>query len=202
MPDELQQTDRSRIRQLVQDSVDQATIGQVQEVFAHTGAEERPSNHEVTVSVPPGPSPTETYQRRPVMVSTSGVVSTPQVDDLVLLLFPVRSDEPFVVGSLYGDQDDDRAPIAGAEDYRVSRLGASVEIITPGGNETVIRLVDRSADDDAGTAQTGVEINVDTGDIVLKNQNGHGIEVPADGNVTIYGDSIDFDTTGNATFNS
>jgi len=202
MPDELQQTDRSRIRQLVQDSVEQATIGQVQEVFAHTGAEERPSNHEVTVSVPPGPNPTETYQRRPVMVSTSGVVSTPQADDLVLLLFPTRSDEPFIIGTLYGDQDDDRAPLGGSEDYRIARLGASIEVITPGGDETVIRLVDRGADARTGSASIGLEVNVDTGDIVVKNQNGHGIEIPANGDVKIYGDSIDFDTKNDASFKS
>jgi len=148
MTDELQSTERSRIRQLIQDTVKQPTVGQVQEVFPHTGTEDRPSNHEVTVSVPPGPNPTETYQRRPVMVSTSDVVSTPQVDDLVLLLFPSRSDEPFVIGTLYGDQDDDRAPIGGATDYRISRTGASIEVVTTDSDETVIRLVDRGADDD------------------------------------------------------
>jgi len=200
MSDELEPTDRSRIRQLIRDAVQQPTVGQVQEVFPHTGNESRPSNHDVTVSVPPGPNPTETYQRRPVMTSTSGVVSTPQVDDLVLLLFPARSDDPFVVGNLYGDQDDDRAPIGGATDYRISRTGASIEVVTTDSDEAVIRLVDRGADDDVRSI--GLEVNVDTGDVVVKNQNGHGIEIPANGNVKIYGDSIDFDTNGNASFNS
>jgi hypothetical protein len=202
MTDELQSTDRSRIRQLIQDTVKQPTVGQVQEVFPHTGSESRPSNHEVSVSVPPGPNPTETYQRRPVMVSTSDVVSTPQVDDLVLLLFPSRSDEPFVIGTLYGDQDDDRAPIGGATDYRISRTGASIEVVTTDSDETVIRLVDRGADDDVGSRSIGLEVNVASGDIVVKNQNGHGIEIPANGDVKIYGDSIDFDTNGDASFNS
>ncbi|MEG9884965.1 MAG: hypothetical protein V6Z86_10280 [Hyphomicrobiales bacterium] len=200
MTDELQSTERSRIRQLIQDTVKQPTVGQVQEVFPHTGTEARPSNHEVSVSVPPGPNPAETYQRRPVMVSTSGVVSTPQVDDLVLLLFPSRSDEPFVIGTLYGDQDDDRAPIGGATDYRISRTGASIEVVTTDSDETVIRLVDRDADDDVRSI--GLEVNVASGDIVVKNQNGHGIEIPANGDVKIYGDSIDFDTNGDASFNS
>jgi len=200
MTDELQSTERSRIRQLIQDTVKQPTVGQVQEVFPHTGSESRPSNHEVSVSVPPGPNPAETYQRRPVMVSTSDVVSTPQVDDLVLLLFPSRSDEPFVIGTLYGDQDDDRAPIGGAADYRISRTGASIEVVTTDSDETVIRLVDRDADDDVRSI--GLEVNTDTGDIVVKNQNGHGIEIPANGDVKIYGDSIDFDTNGDASFNS
>jgi len=200
MTDELQSTERSRIRQLIQDTVKQPTVGQVQEVFPHTGSESRPSNHEVSVSVPPGPNPAETYQRRPVMVSTSDVVSTPQVDDLVLLLFPSRSDEPFVIGTLYGDQDDDRAPIGGAADYRISRTGASIEVVTTDSDETVIRLVDRDADDDVRSI--GLEVNVASGDIVVKNQNGHGIEIPANGDVKIYGKSIDFDTNGDATFNS
>ncbi|AFH22093.1 hypothetical protein OSG_eHP16_00005 [environmental Halophage eHP-16] len=200
MTDELQSTERSRIRQLIQDTVKQPTVGQVQEVFPHTGTETRPSNHEVSVSVPPGPNPAETYQRRPVMVSTSGVVSTPQVDDLVLLLFPSRSDEPFVIGTLYGDQDDDRAPIGGATDYRISRTGASIEVVTTDSDETVIRLVNRDADDDVRSI--GLEVNVASGDIVVKNQNGHGIEIPANGDVKIYGDSIDFDTNGDASFNS
>jgi len=200
MTDELQSTERSRIRQLIQDTVKQPTVGQVQEVFPHTGSESRPSNHEVSVSVPPGPNPAETYQRRPVMVSTSDVVSTPQVDDLVLLLFPSRSDEPFVIGTLYGDQDSDRAPIGGAADYRISRTGASIEVVTTDSDETVIRLVDRDADDDVRSI--GLEVNVASGDIVVKNQNGHGIEIPANGDVKIYGKSIDFDTNGDASFNS
>jgi len=200
MSDELEPTDRSRIRQLIRDAVQQPTVGQVQEVFPHTGNESRPSNHDVTVSVPPGPNPTETYQRRPVMTSTSGVVSTPQVDDLVLLLFPARSDDPFVVGNLYGDQDSDRAPIGGTADYRISRTGASIEVVTTDSDETVIRLVDRDADDDVRSI--GLEVNVASGDIIVKNQNGHGIEIPANGDVKIYGDSIDFDTNGNASFNS
>jgi len=200
MTDELQSTDRSRIRQLVQDTVKQPTVGQVQEVFPHTGTEDRPSNHEVSVSVPPGPNPTETYQRRPVMVPTSDVVSTPQVDDLVLLLFPSRSDEPFVIGTLYGDQDGDRAPIGGATDYRISRTGASIEVVTTDSDETLIRLVDRGADDDVRSI--GLEVNVASGDIVVKNQNGHGIEIPANGDVKIYGKSIDLDTANDASFNS
>lgn len=200
MSDELEDTDRSRIRKLIRDAVQQPTIGEVQEVFAHTGSEDRPSNHDVTVSVPPGPNATETYERRPVVVSTSGAVSTPEVGDLVLLIFPARSDDPFVIGTVYGDQEEDRAPIAGPTDRRISRSGASVEVIQTDSDETVIRVVDRAANED--TISTGVEINTDTGDIVLKNQNGHGIEVPANGTVKIYGDTIDFDTKNDASFNS
>jgi len=189
MTDELQPTDRSRIRQVIQDEIQEPTLGQVQEVFPHTGTESRPSNHEVTVSVPPGPNPTETYLRRPVMTETSGVVSTPQVDDLVLLLFPARSDEPIVVGNLYGDQDEDRAPFGEAGEYRINRLGATIEIATTDSGDTVIRL----AGGDAGAI--ALTINLDTGDISLKNQNGHGIEIPASGDVTISGSTIDFNTS-------
>lgn len=203
MSDELENTERSRIRQLIQDTVQQATIGQVQEIFPHTGDEERPSNHEVTVSSPPGPNPTQTYQRRPIVTATSGVVNTPQVDDLVLLIFSARTDDPFILGNVYGDQDKNRAPIANPDSIRLSRNGASVDIITTENNETVVQVVDRASDVPSSTDELsiGLEVNIDTGDIVLKNQNGHGIEVPANGDVTIYGKNIDLNTDGSASFN-
>jgi hypothetical protein len=200
MSDELEATERSRIRQLITEQVRQPTVGEVQEVFPHTGNEDRPSNHEATVSVPPGPTPAETYQRRPVVVPSSGAVVTPQEGDLVLLQFPKRSDQPFISGVVYGDADDDRAPIAGPEEVRINRTGASVEIVQTDAGDTVIRVVDREADDD--TRAIGLEVNTDTGDIVLKNQNGHGIEIPASGDVKIYGSSIDLNTQGDASFNT
>jgi len=200
MSDELEPTERSRIRQLISEQVKKPTVGEVQEVFAHTGNEDRPSNHEATVSVPPGENPTETYRRRPVIVPTSGAVVTPQVGDLVLLQFPARSDQPFITGVVYGDADDDRAPIAGAEEIRINRTGASVEIVQTDSGDSVVRVVDREADNDKRAI--GLEINTDTGDIVLKNQNGHGIEISANGDVKIYGSSIDLDTQGSASFNT
>jgi hypothetical protein len=131
------------------------------------------------------------------------MVTTPKVDNLVLLVFSARSDDPFVIGNVYGDQDADRAPIADSDSIRISRNGASIDIQTTDSDDTIIQLTDRDADADskATTLKTGIEINVTTGDIVVKNKNGHGIEIPASGEVTIYGSEIDLNTAGSATFN-
>jgi hypothetical protein len=199
MSDELEDSERSRIRQLIQDTISQPVIGQVQEVFAHTGNEDRPSNHEVTVSVPPGENPAQTFKRRPVVTPSSGMVTTPQLDDLVLLLFPEQTDDPFVIGNVYGDTTETRAPTADAGDLKFTRGGASIKLVTNSNGETIIKLTGQSAgtsDDDIG-----VQINTETGDIVMKNQNGHGIEIPSDGKVKIFGDTIDFDTKNSASFN-
>jgi hypothetical protein len=219
MSDELEDSKRSRIRQLVQDTISQPTIGEVQEVFAHTGNEERPSNHEVSVSTPPGENPTQTFKRRPVVTPSSGMVTTPQVGDLVLLLFPEQTDDPFVVGNIYGDTAETRAPTAQAGDLKfsradvslllvrgapesaikLSRADTSIDISTNGLGEPVIKLTGQSTG--SAVDDIGLQINADTGDIVLKNQNGHGIEIPSDGKVKIFGDTIDFDTKNSASFN-
>jgi hypothetical protein len=199
MSDELEDSERSRIRQLIQDTISQPTIGQVQETFAHTGDENRPSNHEVTVSTPPGENPTQTFERRPVVTPSSGMVTTPQPDDLVLLLFPEQTDDPFVIGNVYGDTTETRAPTADAGDLKFTRGGGSIELTTNNSGGTIIKLTGRStgaSDDDIG-----LEINTDTGDIVIKNQNGHGVEIPSDGNVTIFGNEIDLNTKNSASFN-
>jgi signal peptidase I len=240
MSDELEDSERSRIRQLIRDTISQPTIGEVQEVFTHTGSESRPSNHEVSVSVPPGETPTQTFKRRPVITPSSGMVTTPQRGDLVVLLFPEQTDDPFIIGNIYGDSIETRAPTADRGDLKLirgdasvvltggdpesaielSRGDASIDVTTNSNNDSVVRLSRESASIDITTnsndetiieltgqstsvagADIGLQINADTGDIVMKNQNGHGIEIPAGGNVTIFGDKIDFDTNNSANFN-
>jgi signal peptidase I len=214
MSDELEDSERSRIRQLIRDTISQPTIGQVQEVFVHTGNETRPSNHEVSVSTPPGENPTQIFKRRPVVTPSSGMVTTPQVGDLVLLLFPEQTDDPFIVGNLYGDTEETRAPTAGTGELRfirdessididggaieINRDNASVNISENGAGESVIKITGESTD--VSGDDIGAQINADNGDIVIKNQNGHGIEIPSDGKVTIFGDEIDLNTQNEAKF--
>jgi|APHM01.1.fsa_nt_gi hypothetical protein len=181
MSDELENTERSRIRQLIQDTVQQTIIGQVQEVFPHTGDEDRPSNHEVTVSSPPGPNPTQTYQRRPVMTPTSGIVTTPKKDDLVLLVFAARSDDPFVIGNIYGDQDADRAPEAAADVIRLVRGNLYIELLGDGSEARIARKpgdteapTTQVSVDDAGTIsiETDGDVNISAGGEVVIDQGG------------------------------
>lgn len=177
MGDELEGTERSRIRRLIQKEIKQPTVGQVQEVFPHTGNEDRPSNHEVTVSVPPGPNPTETYQRRPVVVPTSGTVVTPRKGDLVLLQFPKRSDKPFVTGVVYGDQDDNRAPKGKKDTVRVTRGQLYTEIA---GDGSIARIAKKPDDTKDPTAK--VEID-DQGNVSIETDGD--ITVSAGGDVVI-----------------
>lgn len=177
MSDELEPTERSRIRDLIAEQVKQPTIGEVQEVFPHTGNESRPSNHEVTVSVPPGPNPTETYQRRPVVVPTSGTVVTPRKGDLVLLQFPKRSDKPFVTGVVYGDQDDNRAPKGKKDTVRVTRGQLYTEIA---GDGSIARIAKKPDDTKDPTAK--VEID-DQGNVSIETDGD--ITVSAGGDVVI-----------------
>jgi len=177
MSDELEPTERSRIRDLIAEQVKQPTIGEVQEVFPHTGNESRPSNHEVTVSVPPGPNPTETYQRRPVVTPTSGTVATPRKGDLVLLQFPKRSDKPFVTGVVYGDQDDNRAPKGKKDTVRVTRGQLYTEIA---GDGSIARIAKKPDDTKEPTAK--VEID-DQGNVSIETDGD--ITVSAGGDVVI-----------------
>jgi hypothetical protein len=181
MSDELEPTERSRIRDLIAEQVKQPTIGEVQEVFPHTGNESRPSNHEVTVSVPPGPTPTETYQRRPVVVPTSGAIVTPQKGDLVLLQFPKRSDKPFVTGVVYGDQDKNRAPKGAKNVVRLTRGSLYAEIAGDGSSARIAKKPDDTEDptakveiDDAGTVtvETDGDITVSAGGNVVIDEGG------------------------------
>jgi len=162
MSDELEPTERSRIKSLINETVRQPTVGEVEAVFPHTGDEDRPSNHEVNVSVPPGPTPSETYRRRPVVVPTSGSVVTPREGDLVLLQFPRRSDQPFVTGVVYGDADDDRAPVGESGTVRFGRGDLEVQLAGDGSSARLALRPDATTSpdlvvevDESGTIRLG-----------------------------------------------
>jgi hypothetical protein len=175
MTDEFERTERSRILQLVRDEFQFPVVGEVQQTHPNNPSAARPSNHDATVSVPPGPDPIETYRRRPVAVPTSGVVAPPQVGDLVLLVFPRRADRPVVVGTVYGDED--RAPLGDTDDVRVNRGELYAELA---GDGSSARLSKRPGDLDAPTAR--VEID-DQGDVTISTDGD--INVSAGGDVVI-----------------
>jgi hypothetical protein len=180
MTDELEDSDRSRIRQLIQETVQSPTIGEVQEVFARTdtvanNTDQPPSNHEVTVTVPPGETATQTFDRIPAVTTTSGVITTPRKGDLVLLLFPARG-SPFCIGNIYASDADDRAPKGGAEVIRFTRGNLYVELLGDGNEARIANKPDDTAAPDAevtltadGTINitTDGDINISGGNVVI-----------------------------------
>jgi hypothetical protein len=150
----------------------------------------RPSNHEVSVEAPPGIGD-QTYDRRPVMTPTSGVVATPQINDLVLLIFPSRSDLPFVIGNLYGDSSQTRAPIGDPGVIRFRRGGLYVELL---GDGSEARIAKKSNDSgippDAESPDAEVTVT-DSGDINIINSGESDIQIDAgEGGVEITGGSV------------
>jgi hypothetical protein len=180
MTDELEDSDRSRIRRLIQETVKSPTIGEVQEVFARTdavasSADTPPSNHEVTVTVPPGATATQTFERIPAVTTTSGVIATPRKGDLVLLLFPARG-SPFCIGNIYGSDADDRAPKGEADVIRFVRGELYVELLPDGTKARIANKADDTAAPDAevtltadGTINitTDGDINISGGQVVI-----------------------------------
>jgi hypothetical protein len=171
MTDELEDSDRSRIRQLIQETIQSPTIGEVQEVFARSDAvanstDKPPSNHELTVTVPPGATASQTFERIPVLTATSGVVATPRKGDLVLLLFPARG-SPFCIGNIYGSDADDRAPKGDVDVIRLTRGDLYVELLPDGTKARIANKTDDTTAPDAEitlTADGTIDINTD-GDI-------------------------------------
>jgi hypothetical protein len=219
MSDELEDSDRSRIRQLIQDTVQQPMLGEVTQVFPRDedtaivntegiqllpGEDDpniRPSNHEVTVAAPPGVRD-QTFERRPVMTTTSGVVASPQPGDLVLLVFTARSDSPVVLGNLYGDSEQTRAPLGDPGVIRFKRGSLYVELAADGSSA---RLAKKTTEDPIppDTAEPDSEVSLsETGDITISDDgdgdnsitiNGGGsinIDVNNAGSVTIDGGNI------------
>ena len=195
MTDELEDTERSRILELVRSEFDFPVVGEVQAVHRHTGNEDTPSNHEVDVSVPPGPNPIETYTRRPVTVPTSGIVSTPEKGDLVLLIFPKRASEPYVDGVIYGDKDEDRAPKAENGAIRFTRGGLYVELDGDGKSGRIAKKPDDTSDptakveiDDQGAVsiETDGDITVSAGGDVVIDEGGTAKPVARQGHTHPY----------------
>jgi hypothetical protein len=181
MTDELEDSDRSRIRQLIQETVKSPTIGEVQEVFARTDAvanstDQPPSNHEVTVTVPPGATATQTFDRIPAVTPTSGVIATPRKGDLVLLLFPARG-SPFCIGNIYASDTNDRAPKGDVDVVRFTRGSLYVELL---GDGTEARIANKSDD----TAAPDAEVTL-TADGT--------INISTDGDINISGGEVTID---------
>jgi hypothetical protein len=204
MTDELEDSDRSRIRQLIQDTVQQPMLGVVSEVFSRTEAkaitntdgdtlgpsqeppaDPRPSNHEVTVEAPPGIRD-QVFERCPVMTPTSGVVTAPRKDDLVLLIFGSRADKPFAIGNFYADSDDTRSPIAEAGSIRLRREPLYVELAPDGSSARIAKKTnEKTIPADAADADAEVSIS-DSGNInIATDEEGANININAEGDVNI-----------------
>lgn len=183
MSDEFEQTERSRILSLLREEFNFPVVGEVKQVWPHDGQEDRPSNHEVDVGVPPGPNPETTYRRVPVAVPTSGIVATPRKTDKVLLVFRGGTGEkPIVSQVVYGDADADRAPKAAEDVVRVKRESLYAELA---GDGSYARLSKKP--DDTETPAAVIELN-DKGVVTLAAGDGTGIQVTNDGKVHIYGE--------------
>lgn len=130
--DEIETTERGRILNVVRGELSFLRRGRVVTVWPHTGSESTPSNHEVDVAIPPG-EPVQEPRRVPVRQPTGGAAFVPQEGDMVLVGYLQGSGErPVVLGAVYGDADDDRAPIASAGDIRLTRGDLAVELAGDG----------------------------------------------------------------------
>ena len=171
MTDEFEQTGRSRILSLIREEFNFPVVGEVKQVWPHDGSEDRPSNHEVDVGVPPGPNPETTYRRVPVGVPTSGFVATPRKSDKVLLVFRGGGGEkPVVSQVVYGDADADRAPKAAKDVVRAKRGSLYAELE---GDGSAARLAKKPDDTKEPTARVEVAdddtVTIETsGDVVVR----------------------------------
>jgi hypothetical protein len=167
--DELDQTERGRILQVVRGELSFPRVGRVVTVWPHTGAEDRPSNHEVDVAIPPG-EPVQEPRRVPILQPTGGAAYVPREGDLVLVGYLRGSgDRPIVLGSVYGDADADRAPLASESDIRATRGSLYTELA---GDGSYARIAKKPDDLEAPTATVEIDaqgtITLDTdGDVTV-----------------------------------
>lgn len=132
--DDLDPNERGRILSLIDDALALPEIGRVTQVYEHTDPSDQ-SNHEVDVAIPPGETPTTTHRRVPIVQPTSGAALVPQVGDMVRVSFiGGEGERPVVDGIVYGDADQDRAPIATEGDVRLRRGDLEVELAGDGSN--------------------------------------------------------------------
>jgi len=163
MTEELENTERSRILAIIREELSFPRIGEVQEVWPHTGDEDPPSNHEVDVSIPPGANPVREHRRVPVGAPTSGVMAPPQPGDKVLVQYRGgEGKKPVVTQVFYGDVDSDRAPKGDAGDVRANRGSLYAELE---GDGSAARLAKKPDDTETPSAQ--VELD-DTGKVTLE----------------------------------
>lgn len=184
-------TELAYLRSVVRESVRPPEIGRVTAVRTRDTASAI-SNHEATVSLL---RRSQSLQDVPVVQPATGAALVPQPDDLVLVAFAgAEADQPLVVGHLYGDANDDRAPLAGAGDVRIRRNGATIDIVTNDNGDDIVRVSRQPTD--GQPADMGLRLNLSTGEFQLGDGSGYGIESDGAGNFTWYLTSLDYVTDG------
>lgn len=162
--DDLDPNQRGAMLRLIREELAPPRVGRVAKVWTHDAQDDN-SNHEVNVAIPPGGDVDEEHRRVPIMQPTSGAAYVPSVGDMVLVTYLDGAD-PIVLGAVYGDADDDRAPIAGAGDARLRRGSLYVEAA---GDGSSARIAKKSADD--ATPDLVIEVT-DAGEIRLGDPDG------------------------------
>ena len=192
--DELDLTERGRILQIVRGELSFPRVGRVVTVWPHTGDESVPSNHEVDVAIPPG-EPVQEPRRVPILQPTGGAAYVPREGDLVLVGYLRGSgDRPIVLGSVYGDADQDRAPTAGEADVRLRRDNTTIEITSTDAGDDVVRVTRQP--EDANVPDMGLELNLSTGEFQIGDASGYGITSDGSGNFQWFLESLDYVTDG------
>lgn len=159
--DDLELTERGRILKLVRGELSFPRVGRVRTVWTHTDPADS-SNHEVDVAIPPG-EPLEEPRRIPVLQPATDGVYVPKQGDLVRVSYlDGDGDRPIVDGVVYGDADEDRAPLAEEGDIRLFRGDFGVELAGDGSFARLTKRSDGNADpdlvveiDDSGTIRLG-----------------------------------------------
>lgn len=159
--DDLELTERGRILKLVRGELSFPRVGRVRTVWTHTDPADS-SNHEVDVAIPPG-EPLEEPRRIPVLQPATGGVYVPKEGDLVRVSYlDGDGDRPIVDGVVYGDADEDRAPLAEEGDIRLFRGDFGVELAGDGTHARLTQRTDGASDpdlvveiDDTGTIRLG-----------------------------------------------
>ena len=180
MTDKLDPNERGETLRRISDASSPPRVGRVAAVRAHTGEESPPSNHEADVAVPPGSNVDQQHRDLPILQPVAGAAFVPRVGDLVMVAYR-NGDDPYVEGAVYGDAEEDRAPVAAEGDIRLTRGDLVVELA---GDGSAARLALQPTDGESPTAR--VELTAD-GITRLADENGNGIEVTNDGDVHIYG---------------
>jgi len=163
--EELENTERARILKVIRDEIRMPRIAEVEEVYAHTTPDDT-SNHEADLSIPPGPHEIRSHDRVPIAVPTSGALTVPQPNDLVLVDYLADDgDAPIVTQVVYGDAADDRAPTGDVGDVQFSRGDLSVKVA---GDGSYARLASGAG---AGSPDLVVELD-DSGRVTLGNPDG------------------------------
>ncbi|OYR94038.1 hypothetical protein DJ71_02325 [Halorubrum sp. E3] len=193
MTDQLDPNRRGDTLRRISDASSPPRVGRVVAVRAHTGSESPPSNHEADVAVPPGGEVDQQHREIPVRQPGAGMAVVPREGDLVLVGYR-NGDDPYVDGAIYGDADDDRAPVASAGDIRLRRKGATIEIASTDAGDDVVRVTRQP--DDADAPDMGLELNLSTGEFQIGDGSGYGIVSDGAGNFQWFLESLDYVTDG------